>query len=148
MAIRTTPRAIFERLDKIAPDIDFNVEWEEDPSFEWDGEGPDPREEGYVPHDVRVSAMVVIEGKEIVGDAYLGGTYDKPDEQDPDIHGYLPQMLSEAVVNLIGRKFVFGPREWSPRGESKIKEQAQAAAEYLLEVMRVRHEKAMMMRRR
>lgn len=45
MPIRTTPNAIFKKLKKIAPDIGFNVEWEEDPHFEWDGDGPDPQEE-------------------------------------------------------------------------------------------------------
>ena len=68
-----SPQAIFRKLKEIAPDIAFAVEWEEDPGFVWDGDGPDPRDEGYIPHDVRVSAKTIIHGEEYEGVEYLGG---------------------------------------------------------------------------
>lgn len=98
----TTAPAIFRELKRIAPDIAFAVDWEEDHHFKWDGDGPDPREEGYRFYDVRVSAKTIIHGEEYEGKEYLGGVDGKPDEQDPDVHGYLPQMLLEAVASMMG----------------------------------------------
>jgi len=145
MAIRTTPKAIFEKLSRIAPDIEFNVEWVEDPSFAWDGDGPDPREEGYIPHDVLVTASAVFDGEEKVGRAGLGGSYDKPDKQDPDIHGYLPQLLRDALRDLMEKQEItLGPREWTPRQEiTEFLQEFRNAENYLTEVLRVRYEAAM-----
>lgn len=44
----TSPEAIFTELKKIAPSIAFSVRREEDSNYRWDGDGPDPAEEGYV----------------------------------------------------------------------------------------------------
>ena len=44
------------KLKEIAPNIAFTVGWEEDKHHVWDYEGPDPREEGFIPYDVDVSA--------------------------------------------------------------------------------------------
>jgi len=98
----TSAVAIFRELKRIAPNISFAVDWEADPGFKWDGDGPDPRDEGYVPYDVKVSATTIIHGEEYDGKEYLGGVYDKPDEKDLDVHGYLPQMLLEAVDEMMG----------------------------------------------
>lgn len=97
----TTPEAIFAELRRIAPNIAFSVNWEGDPYHSWDGDGPDPREEGYEPHNVDVIAHAIVNGEDIEGRNNLGGVYDKPDERDPDIHGYLPQMLEEAAKELL-----------------------------------------------
>src|SRR5262245_45607761 len=149
MAIRTTPNAILKKLEKIAPDIDFVVNWEEDAHFVWDGDGPDPRDEGYIPHDVDVIARVVLGGEEKKGTQSLGGVYDKPGEEAPDIHGYLPQMLDEAITDLVENGIVAGPREWTPRQDVReIVRQAKAAGEYLDEVMHVRYEAQMRRRRK
>ncbi len=96
----TTPSAIFKRLKQIAPSIHFDVKYELDPSFVWDGDGPDPRDEGYDAYDVDVSASAVVDGHMVHGIESLGGTYDRPGKHDPDIGGYLPQMLEEAVMDL------------------------------------------------
>lgn len=97
----TRPEEIFRELKRIAPNIAFAVEWTEDRNYEWDGDGPDPRDKGYLFYDVEVSAKTIIHGEEYVGREYLGGVDGKEDEQDPDVHGYLPQMLREAVQDLM-----------------------------------------------
>ena len=124
---RYGPRVIFQTLEKIAPGIAFEVEWEEDQFFDWDGDGPDPREEGYIPHDVDVYARAVQRGNLKEGRESLGGAYDKPDELDPDIHGYLPQMLDGAIEEL----------ETQVTGD--LVKQAKAARKYLKEVLVARN---------
>lgn len=121
------PRKIFETLEKIAPGIAFDVEWEEDQFFDWDGAGPDPREEGFVPHDVDVYARAIQRGDLKEGRESLGGAYDKPDELDPDIHGYLPQMLDGALEQL------------ETKVTNDLHKQVQAARKYLKEVSQARY---------
>lgn len=130
----TTPEAIFAELKKIAPNIVFSVRREEDPNYRWDGDGPDPAEEGYVAYDVDVTARAIVNGEDIEGRNSLGGTYNKPDEFDQDISGYLPQMLEEAAKELLMQlRDVVGLEE-------PIDRQAMAAGKYLREVMRLRYE--------
>lgn len=112
----TTPEGIIAGLARIAPHIAIDVSWDEDPYFRWDGEGPDPREEGYIPHDVTVTAMAIIDGRQMDGKAYLGGVYEKPGEQDQDVHGYFPQMVDEALSELYkeisGKEPVMSRKRW------------------------------------
>jgi hypothetical protein len=121
-------RQIYATLRKIAPNIRFSAEWNQDESFVWDGNpDDDPTEFGYVAHDVDVTARAIVYGDDVEGRQSLGGVYDKPYEKDPDIHGYLPQMLEEAAADL--ERQVTG--EW--------KKQLQAARKYLKEVLRGRY---------
>lgn len=114
-------------LAELAPSISFGIVWEVDNYFSWDGEGPDPREEGFSPYNVTVSATSISKGKVIEGFAYLGGCYEKPGEKDPDVHGYLPQKLEEAIDDILDLL----------RGSTK--DQAEAAKAYLKKVMKLRH---------
>ena|SRR5688572_16656156 len=91
---------IMERLREIAPNVAFSVSRESDPYFSWDGEGPDPRDEGFEPCNVTVTAKAIVNGRTVEGHDYLGGSYFKPDEKCGDVHGYLPQMLLEASEDL------------------------------------------------
>jgi len=115
----TTPEGILSGLRKIAPHVVVQVGWEEDPSFTWDGDGPDPAEEGYVAHDVTVSAQAIVDGRTAEGNAYLGGVYEKPRTRDPAIHGYFPQMADEAFSDLYRTISGTGPdssrKHWDPR---------------------------------
>ena len=129
MASETSAKAILMELKKIAPSIAFSVEHTVDRDYEWDGDGPDPREEGFDPYDVDVYATAIVDGDEVEGRASLGGTYDKPDDIDPDIGGYLPQMLQEAAEELASK--VSGP----------LRAEAKAASKYLKDVMRSRYDK-------
>lgn len=91
------------KLREIAPSIVITVTWTPDPHCSWDGDGPDPREEGLNPYDVDVVATVIRNGEFVEGKASLGSTWKKHDEMtedDEDVHGYLPQMLQEAIKEL------------------------------------------------
>lgn len=121
---------VFAEIMQIAPDIAFTVDREEDPNFEWDGDGPDPREEGYVPYDVFVRARAIVKGTIIEGNSNLGGVYDEPGKPDMDIHGYLPQMLDDALDELLGQ---------SPLSPLVLKE-ARAAQAFLKRVLKERYD--------
>ncbi len=92
---------IHERLKKIAPTVVFSTEWTPDRHFKWDGDGPDPIERGLIAFDVDVTATVIVNGEFKEGKASLGGTYEDPDKKDPDISGFLPQMLQESATELL-----------------------------------------------
>lgn len=92
---------IKKALKKVAPSISFSVFYTIDHNFRWDGDGPDPVDEGFDAYDVDVYARTVVDGDILEGRASLGGTYEKPGTKDPDIGGYLPQMLEEAVDELL-----------------------------------------------
>jgi hypothetical protein len=97
---------ILETLKTVAPNIHFSVEYTLDPNYVWDGDGPDPADEGYAPFDVDVVARAIEGGKLLEGTASLGGVYETlgkynlPENPDKDIFGYLIQMLEEAVEEL------------------------------------------------
>ena len=82
------------------PDIAVTVTRKADSYFSWDGDGDDPRNEGFEPCDVYVKAFAIKSGTLLEGSACLGGSYYRPDEFTGDIHGYLPQMLEEAIEEL------------------------------------------------
>lgn len=122
--------AIFRNLALVAPSISFEVNRTEDPYFVWDGDGPDPREEGYIPYDYDVYARAIIGGKLFEGRQSLGGSYGSPDDEDGDrdIHGYLPQMIDEALDELseeVGRK--------------PIRKEIKAAQKYMEGIMEKRY---------
>ena len=89
-----------EALRASLPDVAITVTREEDPYFVWDGDGPDPIENGFEPCNVTVTASTIHHGELIQGKSTLGGSYFEPDEPCADIHGYLPQMVEEAVEEL------------------------------------------------
>lgn len=96
-----TAEQILERLRTIAPHIAFDVSYEQDPSFVWDGDGPDPADDGFYAVDVTVSAKTILKGVAFEGNAYMGGHYlEYGEKPDGDIGGYLPQMLEEAAEEL------------------------------------------------
>lgn len=94
------PQKLKNDLAKASPNLAFKVEWEIDEYFRWDGDGPDPVKSGYYPHDVDVTAMTVAGGELISGTDSLGGSYEKFDDVDIEIHGYLNQMLCGALEDL------------------------------------------------
>ncbi len=96
----TRPQAIMRALRKIAPSVEFSVEHYEDPTEVWEGPDPNPRDEGFEAYSVTVSASAIWKGKRLTGNAYLSGVWEKPDKIDPDIGGYLPQMLELAAKEL------------------------------------------------
>ena len=96
-------KKIQKGLGQVAPSIAFSIEYTEDPHFQWDGDGPDPTDEGYVAYDVDVYARAIAGGETIEGRDSLGGTYDKPHKKDPNVGGYLIDMLGQALEDLMGQ---------------------------------------------
>ncbi len=91
---------LLRELAKVVPCLAISVQWQQDDLFRWDGEGPDPKREGYKPHNVNVRVSIIGMGRLIHGFDNLGGCYAKPGrltESDHDVHGYLPQMVLAAV---------------------------------------------------
>jgi len=117
-------KEICERLRRIAPNVVFQSSRDPDQTFRWDGDGPDPSEEGYLPYDVTVTARAIVRGELVEGNASLGGSYYKPDEPVGSIHGYLPQMLKEAAAELL---------RIAP---ASLRHQLKGAIEYLKHLMR------------
>lgn len=89
-----------ESLRLSNPEIAITVHWQHDPNYQWDGDGPDPEIDGYLPHDVEVRASKVVAGGIVTGSTYLGGCYAIPDDFDAEIDGYLDQMIDEALASL------------------------------------------------
>ena len=93
--------AIIAKLTSERPDVAVSVTWESDKHFCWDGDGPDPADDGLVAHDVTVTARTIRAGKMIEGIACLGGCYSEfLGPHCPMIHGYFPQKLEEALQEL------------------------------------------------
>ncbi len=116
----TTPVGIMSGLRRIAPDITIDTVWSEDPYFIWDGEGPDPVNKGYVPHNVVVRAEVqTVDGETLSGDDGLGGVYERPGVEPGDVHGHFYDMLgvalSELYIALTGKAIPVGRKAWDPR---------------------------------
>lgn len=89
-----------EALRTSRPDMAITVSREYDPNFAWDGDGPDPIEDGYLPYDGTVRATTIRKGNLIVGEDVLGGSYYAENEPAGEIHGYLPQMIDEALKEM------------------------------------------------
>ena len=134
-----SPKDIFFRLKRLAPSIAFEVSHERDENFVWDGDGPDPADEGYVAYNFDVTASAIVKGEIAKGESALGGSYNLPAEIDSDIHGYLPQMLREAGLALISRlaSLRFYPAEVPI--PTILKAEAKLAVEYLDRVLRLRY---------
>lgn len=121
-----------DSLKRVAPAIAFSVSREIDENFQWDGDGPDPIEEGFYPCDVTVSARAVVNGENFKGCAYLGGSYFKHGESCGEVGGYLPQMLEEAAQDL--------EKQCAAVGAVDTVIQAQNASNFLCRLMRDRYD--------
>ena len=97
-----------KQLALIAPSSSIRTLWEHDPfcgpiSKDCDGFTPD-QDDDWQAWQSEVRATAIVNGEEITGSAYLGGTWEKadtmPEESNPDISGYEPQMTVEALEEL------------------------------------------------
>lgn len=91
---------LLKGLAKVAPTVGITVNRTVDRHYEWDGDGPDPIEEGYLPYDIVVVATMIVDGKTLHGQDSLGGNYEKPGRHDPEVSGYFHQMLVAALEDL------------------------------------------------
>lgn len=95
---------LLARLAAVAPSVAIETIWEHDADARWDmaPECGDPDEFTAWQSEARASG--VIGGAVVSGSDYLGGTWEKyeehPAKSNPEISGYLPQMIAEAVKEL------------------------------------------------
>ena len=100
--------ALQKALSKIAPYVSIRTIWEIDLDcgpISSECEGFEPSEDyNWTPWQSNVQAVAIIEGDEIKGNAYLGGTWEKagdvPEKSNPEISGYERQMTVEALQEL------------------------------------------------
>ena len=100
-----------KKLAKTSPSIAISTLWEHDHDLHdirKDCDGMDDENpEDWQAWQSEVRAMVIHEGEELTGSAYLGGTWEKaedhPETSNPDISGYEPQMTVEALEELAKR---------------------------------------------
>lgn len=68
------------------------------------GDTDDENPEDWQAWQSEVRASAICDGEEVTGSAYLGGTWEKtgnvPEESNPEISGYEPQMTAEALEEL------------------------------------------------
>jgi len=94
-----TSKVLLDELKQKRPEVSVRVTWEIDPYYEWDGDGE--LLEDMIAHNVDVKALTIINGVLLEGVASLGGCYSNEDgSHDPEIHGYFPQLLEEALEDL------------------------------------------------
>lgn len=132
-----SPQTILETLRTIAPNVAVAVHWShDDGSFNGAGdwtEGEDPDE--WQVWQSEVVASAILRGQEVSGNANLVGIWEKssdhPATSNPDISGYLPQMLEEALEELLGQV---------PEGDwrSSLRSQIENALNFLKTEMRER----------
>lgn len=98
-----------QRLALVAPSIDIKTSWIHDEDEEWGDPLNRDWTKGEEPDDwqawrTEVTATVIVAGTIRTGIAHLGGTWeradDKPWESNPDISGYEPQKIDEALGEL------------------------------------------------
>lgn len=97
-----------KELAKIAPSVSIVTIWEHDPGHtdirtDCDGfDNEDP--EDWQAWQSEIKALAIVNGEEITGSAYLGGTWgkagDTPEMSNPTISGYENQMTVEALEEL------------------------------------------------
>ncbi len=97
-----------KRLATVAPSISIRTIWSYDPDLrdirkDCDGmEDENPEDWQAWQSEIEVSAIK--NGELMKTSAYLGGTWEKagdlPEESNPDISGYEPQMTQEALEEL------------------------------------------------
>ncbi len=107
-----TAAALLARLAVLAPSVSIETIWEHDTDIH-----PDIRKDCDMPADTdpddwqawqsEVRASCIVAGALVSGSEYMGGTWEKfgddPAESNPEISGYLPQMI-EAALEELGRQ--------------------------------------------
>ena len=113
-------------LAAIAPSISIRTIWKHDPDsgpISKDCDGFDSSEDDeWEAWQSEIRATAIMNGEEITGSAYLGGTWEKfgdnPAVSNPEISGYENQMTQEALEDM-------------PEATEEIAAQICAAIEYL-----------------
>ena len=133
-----TANQILETLRKLAPSVSVAVHWEPDgdaPFSEISHCFDDPDPDDWQAWQSEVVARAIVRGNEVCGNAHLGGTWEKsadhPATSNPDISGYLPQMIEEALQELRGML---------PLGHATLSGELEAAIAFIKTEMRNRYD--------
>lgn len=98
------PHELMNALREAAPHVVFEVKWERDPAARRDIDDPTLNEDDFECWQSDVSATTIVGGRFVGGNEYLCGTWerfgDHPSKSNPDISGYLPQMLLGAAEEV------------------------------------------------
>lgn len=98
-----------KKLATLAPHVSVHTIWSHDLDLRdirqdccgMDDEDP----EDWQAWQSEIRAMAVVDGEEVSGSDYLGGTWERagdvPEESNPTISGYEPQMTREALSQLL-----------------------------------------------
>lgn len=101
------PSELFATLNAIAPAICIETIWEHDEDARWDIEDNTLDPDDFTAWQSEVRASVILDGKLVSESAYMSGTWEKygddPRKSNPEISGYLPQMIQEALRELLKR---------------------------------------------
>jgi hypothetical protein len=97
-------------LTKVAPSICIRTLWEHDPDMHDITKDcdmpPETDPDDWQAWQSEVRATAIVDGEEVSGSDYLGGTWEKagddPAESNPDISGYEPDMTEKALRELHG----------------------------------------------
>lgn len=101
--IDTAPEAIFQGLRKIAPDIAFSLYWAKTdpvPILMTQEALDEMLRAGYREYVVEASALTVLDEEVIEAKSYMTGFFYRPGELDPDLDGFLPELLLRATRDL------------------------------------------------
>ena len=127
-----------EKLAAIAPSVAFNVIWTHDEDARWSDLAEvmqDENPDDWQAWQSEVTAEAIVDGTELTASTYLGGTWEKygdnPWESNPDISGYLPQMLEKSVDELLKQLI---------QTDSKVGKELLAAEAFLKDYMRKRYD--------
>lgn len=98
------PAELLARLAQVAPSIAIETIWERDTDARWDMDPSCGDPDDFTAWQSEVRASAIVAGRMVSGSAYLGGTWEKygdnPAKSNPEISGYLPQMIEEALQEL------------------------------------------------
>ena len=94
---------MLNRIKRIAPNVAITITREYDPYYQWVGDAPDESHSGHLPYTVAVKATAIIRGELVEALDALCGCHYHPDEELGDVHGYLPDMITQAVNVLLKR---------------------------------------------
>jgi hypothetical protein len=109
--IRKMKNELQKELGRVSPSLEIVTIWEHDTDLfdiRDDCEGFDDEQPGdWQAWQSEVKVSVIVGGVSYSGSAFLGGTWerasDHPSESNPDISGYYPGMVREALSELASK---------------------------------------------
>ena len=106
----TPPQDILAKLAELLPFVHIARVWSSDTFPDWDifevGNALDGEDkDNWQAWQSEVKATAIIQGKVFSGSNFLGGTWerydDNPEVSNPSISGYFTQMVHEAIFQLV-----------------------------------------------